>query len=150
MASPVTVQKFGANNKMTMKEFDPGDTTAADIEWVDMRDYGTFTAMLFNSVGTGSIQTFAILANAESDGSGTDVNIATHALTSQPDAVGDFIVLEINQQQINQEGEDNSVPNLRYVSVSCRLGVATDEKVFTYVRSDTKRPQQDLTVGVVA
>ena len=150
MASPVTVEKFRSRNAMKGFDFDTGSTSISDVAWVDMRDYSDFVVSLFHSVGTASVQEFAIIANAESDGSGTDVEIATHALGTDPDAVADQIFLEINQQQIAKEGEDAGVADLRYVSATVRMGATGDEFVVTYIRANSKRPTTGLTDDIIA
>ncbi len=143
MVSTQTNQKFLSRNIVTQYDFDPGDTNADDIAWVDMRDAGVFTCSFFRTIGTGAL-TFQILANSASDGSGSDVVVKTWS-GSQPDAVGDYVFLECTAQELAALGTD-----LRYVTASCAVATGTDEGVVTYIRSDLRFPRQDATADTVA
>ena len=129
MASSVTTDYLSSLLKVTMYDFDPDETTHTDVNWSDMRDFGAVLMMLFRSVGTGEVAAFSILANSKSDGSGTEVTVKTAALTSNPDAVGDYTFLEaLASEIVNLNATD-----LRYVSGNASLATGTDECVFTYV-----------------
>lgn len=147
MVSPQASDKFLANHKITQYDHDPDGTSATDVAWVDMRDFEEVVMSFFRSVGTGTIA-YSILANAESDGSGTDVTIKTGAAT--PDAIGDYAFLSCLAEEIAQEGADNSVTGLRYVSLSVTFGTGTDEGVVTYVRTNAKHPSDGLTADSIA
>ena len=144
MASTLDSQKFASKNAVTMYDFDPGATTAADVGWVDLRDYEGIHISVRHSVGTGAISTFKILGNSASDGSGTDVELKASTPTTA-DAVGDTVHLEVTAAELAALGTD-----LRYVSASLSLATATDECVVTYVRYDSKRAAADLTSNVIA
>lgn len=128
MASSVTTDYLSSTLKVTMYDFDPDETTHTDVNWSDMRDFGAVLMMMMHSVGTGTVAAFSILANAESDGSGTDATVKTAALTSNPDAVGDYTFLEALASEIV-----NLATDLRYVSGNASLATETDECVFAYV-----------------
>ena len=92
--SPSALQSshFVDNNKVLAFDFDPNATTATEISWQDMSDYGELTVIFIRTIGTGNA-TLKIMSNPESDGSGTDYDVKTHGLANgQPDAVGDKIV----------------------------------------------------------
>ena len=127
MASSVTTDYLSSTLKVAMYDFDPDETTHTDVNWSDMRDFGAEMTMLF-SIGTGEVAAFSILANAASDGSGTDATVKTAALTSNPDAVGDYTFLEALASEIV-----NLATDLRYVSGNISLATGTDECVVTYV-----------------
>ncbi len=128
MASGVTTDYLSSTLKVMSFDFDPDETAATDVSWQDMRDFGAVLMQLFRSVGTGSVSSFTILANAQSDGSGTDAEVKAHAIGSAPDAVGDYINLEALQSELPPLGTD-----LRYVSGAISLDTATDECVVVYV-----------------
>ncbi len=128
MASSVTTDHLTSVLKVMHFDFDPGGTDAVDVSWQDMRDFGTVLMSFFHSVGTGAVDAFQILGNAESAGSGTDAVIKTHALGSAPDAVGDYVFLEALDSEFPPLGT-----SLRYTSASVELAVDTDEGVVTYV-----------------
>ena len=125
-------------------------SSAVDVAWVDMRDYDRIliqaTATELTGVG---ITALRILANAESDGSGTDVVIVAHAVGTAPDAVGDSLVLECSAEQIVQEGEDNSL-DLRYVSVNMTAANSNDRILTTYIRKPGRYAFDALTADSIA
>ena len=140
MATALASQKWLANNLTTVYDFDPGVTTAVDVGWVDMRDYSTLTVIAIRTIGTGTTDAFTILSNPESDGSGTDVEIKTHALASEPDAISDFVVLECDHSELGGN---------RYVSASLTMGTGTDEMMVVYIRSGGLS-QLNLTADTIA
>ena len=150
MASPQASDKLASQLAVTQYDFDPDSADATDVAWVDMRDFDNFMVLVFRSVGTGDVDTFKILANAESDGGGTDVEIKAHALGTAVDAVGDYVVLECTAEEIAQEAADAGVDNVRYVSASVELATSTDECVVTYIRGGAKRKYDGLTADTIA
>lgn len=152
MASPQASNKLSSRLAVTAYDHDPADSTVAtDVQWVDMRDFEHFMAIAFASALTGTgVTAFSILANANSDGSGTDVTIKTHAVGSAPDAVGDYLMLECTAEEIAQEAADAGVSNARYVSVNLTCNNAADENVVVYIRSGNKRAYRGLTADTVA
>lgn len=129
-------------SELTVTTKNSGDaTTAKDIEWVDMQDYDSILVVAhIGTLGTsGGISTFKILANPESNGSGTDVEIKAHALSNAPDAAGEYVVLEATAEEIGGAGA-----NLRYVSANLQTAAAGDNVVVTYVRRAT-HAQKDNT-----
>jgi hypothetical protein len=128
-----------------MYDFDPDSTNPTDVAWVDMSGYSTFLVGVMRSVGTGTIAAFTILANPNSDGSGTDVEIKAHALGSAPDAVGDTIWLECSAEEVTGAGA-----TLRYVSANLDLATSTDECVVYYERCEPKFAYLNLTADVIA
>lgn len=145
MASSVTTDYLTSKLKIMQFDFDPGGTDAVDVSWQDMRDFGAICMILFHSVGTGAIDAFDMLANSESDGSGTDAEVKSHALSSAPDAVGDYIFLEALASEFPPLGSD-----LRYVSASVELAVDTDECVVTYIFGQPKWAYGSLSSDTIA
>lgn len=152
MASPQASDKVFSNHKLYAYDHDPANSTVAtDIAWVDMRDFENFAVLLFTSLLGGNGPTvFTIIANAESDGGGTDVVIKSHAVGSAPDAVGDFLVLECTAKEIAQEAADAGVANVRYVSAKVTCHHTGDEAVVVYMRSGAKRAYDGLTADYVS
>lgn len=138
-----SVEKLTSELAVTHYDFDPGATTATEIDWVDMRDHCGILVSFFRTIGTGAV-TFKIMANTASDGSGTDADIVTHAVSSEPDAVGDYIFLECTAEQIAAAGAD-----MRYVTAVVSVATGTDEGVITYIRKG-KRQYSGLTADVIA
>lgn len=151
MASPQGSDKLGSNLKVTMYDHDPDGTSATDVAWVDMRDYNNFMVVAMASALTGAgANAFTILANAQSDGGGTDVAIKAHAVGSAPDAVQDYLVLECTAEEIAQEAADAGISGVRYISASLTMANSADENVVTYIRGGCKRAADGLTADSVA
>lgn len=145
MASNLSSIGPTARAKRLFFDFDPDATTATDVSWQDLSLYGYILVAFFHSVGTGILDSFKILGNSESDGSGTDAEIKAHGLSSAPDAVGDYIFLEALASEFPAVAS-----NLRYVSGQVKLDTATDEGVVYYELGDPKFPQLNLTADVIA
>lgn len=143
MPSSQDNQKIRSRMKVTQYDFDPDGTDAVDVAWVDMRDFGRFLASFFRTVGTSDLDTFRIIANSASDGSGTDVVVRSK--TVDPDAVGDYVFIECTAQELAALGDD-----LRYVSLQVEFATGTDEGVVTYIRSDPRFAYDELTADAVA
>ena len=145
MASAVTTDYLSSVLDINMYDFDPDETTHTDVNWSDTRDFGAVLMMLFHSVGTGTVAAFSILGNTASDGSDTDATIKTHALASNPDAVGDYIFLEALASELPPLGTA-----IRYVSANISLATGTDECVVAYVFGKPRFAYGGLTAESVA
>jgi len=143
MATSQTVEKLKSTLAVTHYDHDPDATSATDVAWVDMRDYGNVMMTFFRTVGTSAL-TFKIIANSESDGSGTDVTVVEYS-GSEPDAVGDYVSLECSAQNLAALGTD-----LRYVSANLTLATGTDEGVVTYIRAHPRFAESGLTSDSIA
>ena len=136
MASAVDTQYLQFILSVTNYDHDPGGTAAAVITadggtteiWLDMRDY---THIIFRLIATviaaGGFTKFEIVANTESDGSGTTVVVKDSGVIAA-DALNDAYNLECNHQELAQLGSDNSV-ELRYISARLTCATATDEAI---------------------
>lgn len=133
------------NNAITVYDFDPGNTDKNDVAWVDMRDSAWLLVIFIRTIGTSNLDTFEILANPQSNGGGTDVNIKTHAVASEPNLIPDFIFLECSALEIQAAGAD-----LRYVTASLEFATNSDEAIVIYIREAGRFHRRDLTVETVA
>ena len=150
MASTSESDKFGSNNKVTMYDHDPGDTAANDVGWVDMNGYGGFVAIIFcSALGGNGATAFTINANSSSTGAGTDAEVKSHAVSSAPDAVGDWLILECTAEEIRSV-ETAATGQLRYVTAIITNHHNDDEEVVTYIRTDPRFAKDGLTVDTVA
>jgi len=149
MATALAATPLSEELAVTMYDFDPDATTATDVAWVDMQGYDSIMVMIFRTVGTAAT-TFLLQGNTESDGSGTDVTLKTHAIDDEPNAVGDFIFLEITAAEIEAVGRAQATPiSPRYICAVVSVATNTDEMVVTYIRK-SNRPHRALTVDTVA
>lgn len=152
MVATANVNKFNANNLVTMYDHDPANSTVAtDVAWVDMRDFEGIMINVFASDLTGNgITVFQIIGNAQSDGGGTDSDpIISHAVSSAPDAVGDWLTLECSAEMI-RELKTSSTGRLRYVTAKLTADNTADEAVVVYTRYGAKFPRDGLTADTVA
>lgn len=150
MASSQSSDKFFQNVKITQYDFDPDGTSAVDVAWVDMRDFGGFSFSFFRTVGTSDV-TVKILANSASDGSGTDVEVKawTNATFGDPDAVGDYAFGECTAEEIIQTAITAGT-TARYVTVNLTFATGTDEAVVTYIRTKPRFAYDGLTANSIA
>jgi hypothetical protein len=150
MASSVSTDKLFTTHAIASYDFDPDSTAATDVAWVDLRDYSNFAVIVMSSALTGNgPAAFKILANPNSDGSGTDVEVKAHAVGSKPDAVGDYLVLECTAEEIAELASDNSSA-LRYVSANIAMANAADEAVVTYIRTGARFQYDGMTADYVS
>jgi len=151
MASGVSTDKLFTTHAIASYDFDPDSTAATDVAWVDLRDYSNFAVIAMTSATTApsGAAAFSILANPNSDGSGTDVTVKTHAVGSAPDAVGDYLVLECTAEEIAELASDNSSA-LRYVSANIAMTNATNEAVVTYIRTGARFQHDALTADYIS
>jgi hypothetical protein len=150
MASSVSTDKLFTTHAIASYDFDPNSTAATDVAWVDLRDYSNFAVIVMSSALTGNgPAAFKILANPNSDGSGTDVEVKAHAVGSKPDAVGDYLVLECTAEEIAELASDNSSA-LRYVSANIAMANAADEAVVTYIRTGARFQYDGMTADYIS
>lgn len=147
MASAVATQKMKASHFVKLYDFDYA-ADPVDVAWVAAKEYSKFLFVAFRSVGTGDVDTFAVLGNTEADGSGTDVTIKTHALASAVDAVGDQVFLEVTEEEIASVAAAAGV-SIKGISVSLELATSTDECVVGYFLVG-KRAYLDQTADIIA
>ena len=133
MASPYTPAHLMSQFKVTMHDHDPADSTVATAvlgtSWLDMRDYDQVLVGVMSSALTGTGPTaFTINAGTSAAGAGSTA-IRTHALGTAPDAVGDYIWLEVDDKALANE----STANLRYISPILTCNNAADECVVVII-----------------
>lgn len=145
MASAVTTTRPTSNIKIKLFDFDPGGSDPVDIGWEDFRDFGWAVIGFMRSVGTGAVDSFKILANAQSNGGGTDAEVKAHAAPTVADAVGDQLFLECLAEELPPLGS-----SLRYLSGSLELATDTDECVAVYVFGEPRFAYDGLTADIVA
>ena len=137
-------QKLRSDYIIRGYDFDPDSADATNVAWVDMREATIIMAQFIRTVGTGDVDTFSIVASPVSDGSSGVVTVKTHAIASQPDAVGDQLFLEVTDSEIATSGSE-----LRYVSAQVEFATATDEGVVNYIRK-ARYPGLDRTADIIA
>jgi hypothetical protein len=117
-------------------DFAPDATTPVAIAWVDMRARDALAVGFRRTSGAGTM-TLALVANTASDGSGTDVPVATWS-GAQPDAVGDQIWLETDAQAIAAAAAAAGVAHVRYLSAVASCSDASATGVVTYMATNSR------------
>ena len=143
MTTGQTMEKQRSRRALRVYDFDPDATSVTAIAWVDMRDFGLFSATFVRTIGTAAV-TFDIAVSASSDGS-SPVVVKAHAVGSEPDALMDQIHLEISAEQLAP-----LLADARYVSARISVATGTDEGVVVYERADPRFAGKDLTADIVA
>lgn len=123
---------------------DLGQPQSAGNSCLPIAQYRRFVAGLFRSVGTGSVTAFSIIAATSAAGAGATI-VATHALGSAPDAVGDTIWLEVDAAQVREV-----LATATHVGVQLDLVTAGDECVVFFERADPFYPHAGLTADYIA
>ena len=141
----MAADKFLSNHNVTMYDHDPNDADANAVAWVPMKDYYGFVAAIFRSVGTGANDTLKI--QAATDSSGTNATDVISYSGSDPDAVGDYIFLETDAQEI--QGASDSL-NFTHVALVVEFATSTDEAVVTYIRTEPRYAGDAETADSVA
>jgi len=126
----MAANKFLANNNVTQYDHDPDDADLNVVAWVPMRDYETFVAGIFRSVGTGANDNIKIQAATSAAGANATDVLAYSG--DDPDAVGDVIWLETDAAEI--QGASDSL-SFTHVGLAVEFATGTDEAVVTYIRS---------------
>ena len=140
----MSANKTLTKNSVVFYDFDPDATTATDVAWVDMRDFSGLTVAYYKTVGTASLSAFTIQGSASSNGA-SPATVATKTISSDPDAVGDYVFLEIDADDIAQAGD-----GFRYVSAQLTVDTATDEALVTYIRTGARFADENVTADTVA
>lgn len=149
-------QKFMSRNAMKLFDFDPDVATVVNVPtdaqgWLDMQDYEGAICTFFRTVGASALDTFDIIANSESDGSGTDATIVVGMPVgaSEPNAVGDQIHLEISAEMLASLST-STTGSLRYVTSAVEVATGTDEAVIAWTRYGTRNAKDGLTADIIA
>lgn len=153
MPANYTAEHLRSRADRRMVDFDPGsaDPVIVDLdpttsgELLPISDgYQHFLAGVFHSVGTGNIDEFSLIAATDADGTGATV-IQTHAFTSEANAVGDYVWLECDVEQIREV-----LATATHIGVRVELATGTDECVVYFERSGPLHAYSGLTADYIS
>jgi len=155
MASAVTVVDLFANAAIITYDHDPGATSAmitspdggTTKRYVAMKDYEGFAGLVMATIATGG-PTLVDIVGAE-DATGTNVTTIVSSGTVAADAVGDFVAVECNANQIREVGIAAGY-NFTHVGVRITCANSADECAVTYIRHKPRFPQSGLTANAIA
>lgn len=159
MVATYTAHKLLASMEITMHENDPDTGSDAYVDLADpaagaagtptapflpIANFRRFLAEYMTSVGTGGITAFSLIAATSAAGAGA-VAVVSHALGSNPDAVGDRVNLECDVEQIREV-----LAAATHIGVLINLVTSTDEGILTFIRAEPMFPRAGLTADYVS
>lgn len=119
-----TANHLKSEFKVRVYDHDPADATVATkVAWVPMGK--NFLATL--TVIAGAVVTFKIFAAVDASGT-TPTVVESHATPTTADAAGDFLVLEVAQEQVRA-----ALALATHVSVEVDMGTNTDRAAVGYI-----------------
>ena len=136
-------KKLSNRQKIEMHDFDPGGTAVTAVGWRAIQGFRTFLARLMRTIGT-SATTFDIAVATDSSGTGA-LAVITHAVGSEPDAVGDELFLECSVENMRE-----TLAAATHWSARISVATGTDEMVVTTIESDPQFPRTGLTADIIA
>lgn len=151
MAYSTNLALSRANRRLA--DFDPDVTTAVIVDLVPGSNdemlplsagYRRFVAGLVRSVGTGGVTAFEIIAATDADGTGA-VAVATHAGPTTANAVGDYIWLECDIEQVLA-----ALATATHIGVRVTLATGTDECIIYFERSEPTFEYGGLTADFIS
>lgn len=146
MPAGALTSKLSDHTKVLQKLVTADHSSAVDAGWVDARNFRKFAVSTTATVLTGvGLTAFVLEANSASDGTGTNVVLATHAVGTAPDAAGDSLWLEADL-------DDAAVASAgaRYVNAKITAANALDDTNCTYILSGIKHAAAGQSADVIA
>ena len=148
-----TAEHLTSRSARVMVEFDPdsADPVVVDLvngssdECFPISDgYRRFLAGLIRTVGSGNIDAFEIIAATDADGGGAIV-VVSHAFASEADAVGDYVWLECDIEQVYDK-----LSTATHIGVRVELATGTDECVISFERAKPRHAYAGLTSDYIS
>lgn len=150
-----TANRMLARAKRRLLDFDPDSASetiatlnpAASEKCLAFNANGGLEAVvaaLMHSVGSGTITGFKIFVADNAAGTTNAATVISHAIASNPDAVGDYLFLEASAEQLRAASSTAA-----YWGVKITLTTSTDECVL-YTEERTKQKYDGLTADYVS
>lgn len=138
MASTTIANDLRTTLNVRSLDFDPDSASASFVtlnaaaaaSGLALGTYRKFFAQYRTMVGTGGITELSIGGATAADGTGY-VAAVTHALGSNPDAIGDYVSVECTDEQIREV-----LSTATHVCVRVDLVTSTDEGNVTFIMAD--------------
>ena len=146
-----TAEHLTSRSERRMVDFDPDATTLTLVDLVPgstdeclpIAEFRRYIAGFMRTIGTSNVA-FQIIAATDADGTGATV-VRAHAVASQPDAVGDYIWLEVDVEQVRE-----ALSTATHIGVRASFATATDEGVIFFERAEPMFPRSGLTSDRIA
>lgn len=150
-----TANRLKAQSSRRMVDFDPDTASetivtlnpAASEKCIALSRIGAqaFLAGLVHTVGTGTITGFKIFTSEDAAGVTNATTVVSHAIASNPDAVGDVLWLEATAEQIKA-----ALATAAYVGVKITLTTSTDECIVFFEEAESRFKYDTLTADYVS
>lgn len=159
MTATYAAEHLFARAESRMREHDPDADTDCYVDlaepaagaagtptapFLPIANFRRFAAKYMTTVGTGGITAFKLMAATDAAGTGATVIVA-HAVGSNPNAVGDFLVLECDIEQVREV-----LSTATHIGVLVNLVTATDEGACEFTRAEPQFPHAGLTADYVS
>ena len=151
MVATSTAEHLTSRSERRLVEYDIDD--AANLVVLDpasgdvclpIEEFRRFAAMVMITVGTGGLTEFSITAATSAAGAGA-VDVVTHAVGSNPNAVGDYLVLECDAEQVREV-----LATATHIGVTLDLVTTGDEAAVFFERAEPYYPRTGLTADYVS
>lgn len=144
------VQKLISKSKRYLVEHTPAGATAEEPSWVQMRDYDCFLLGYVRTAGTDALTALSIVVG-DTSSPGTAYVVVSHALGTAVDAVGDYVWIETNAEEIQKIAKDNGIDtDDLYVSAQVTEVGVGDKSVLLYELGASHHCQENLTADTIA
>lgn len=149
-----TANHLRAQSERRLVDFDPDSASesivtlnpAASEKLLAFTDgFEKVLAGLVHTVGTGTVSTFRIFVADNAAGTTNATTVISHALGSDPNAVGDTIWLEATAEQLRTASSTAA-----YVGVKITLVTSTDECIVYFERAGNRFKYDTLTADYVS
>lgn len=159
MTATTTAMHLFANAEWRMRENDPDTGSDAYVDlaepaagspgsptapFLPIAQFRRFCAIYMTTVGTGGLTAFQLVAATDAAGTSATA-VVSHAVGSNPNAVGDFLVLECNVEQVHEV-----LATATHIGVLVNLVTSTDEGACAFGRCEPQFPRAALTADYVS
>lgn len=151
MAATYTAEHLTSISNRRIVEYDIDDAAnlvvlspATSEACLPIKHFRRFIAMVMNTVGTGGLTAFSLTAATSAAGA-NPTTIVAHAVGSNPNAVGDYLVLECDIEQVHEV-----LATATHIGVTLDLVTSTDEAVIYFECADAMFPRSGLTADYVS
>ena len=143
------VNKLMSTLKVLSFYFAPAATTATEVSWQPMRDFGALLVQFVRAVGTSNVA-FAVYVATDDEGSDKAELVAkTLTAGTQPNAAGDYVFLEVLASQVRQKAETDG-KKYTHVSVVASVATGADTGVVNYVFGEPRFAGAGLTADYIS
>ena len=145
----MSVDNILTTNKKEMFFHEPGGTTIEYVSWVSAKDMSNFVGGYLRCILTGTLTALSICVG-ESATPSTIAVVLAKDVTSNPDAVGDYVFVEVSAAQIQKAAADAGIADVElFVSVAVTEATVTSDSAILY--DSTRKIEKDcLTADSIA